>query len=529
MRILKILFIHPPVRLQGKPEDIPFGLSILASIAEQEKMQVAILDLNANRVPLQTVAEEIALDDYDIIGIGGLSSQYKDITRIIPICRQIHPDSLILAGGGFATYMPDKILQIQPEIDIVCVGEGEETFREIIQRWPSRDFSKIKGIAYRDDESKIIFTEPRPLIPDMDTLPYPAYHLLDLEKYFMDSSIVHSKESLVAKRRIDLIAERGCPRQCTFCTHNGMSRWDQVMFVGKDKLKQMDDEFGFQPIARFNSAKYVVDHMKFLYEKYNIDFCYMLDENLTSNKKRVHELCDLMIAEGITQKIHWGTAGDSASVDDELIHHMKQAGCTFVTYGGESGSDRVLKYDIGKGTTRQHNQNAVDIMKRQGMEPVMTFMVGNPNEDINDVLETTDFFIKNNILCKPFICTPYPGTKIFLDYQDMILGQFDERLIQIKDLPDGYIDKKLIEEWKLEALKKFLVALDDADVLSAYVSQVFNHADLLGIQTLMYDKDMTRLLKLAHLRNWSHQDKWKKFCPVCEAKDSLSQLVQIRQ
>ena len=157
----------------------------------------------------------------------------------------------------------------------------------------------------------------------------------------------------------------------------------------------------------------------------------------------------------------------------------------------------------------------------------MTFMVGNPSEDINDVLETTEFFIKNNILCKPFICTPYPGTKLFMDYENMILSQFDDRLDQLKNLPENSVPAEMLKQWKLEALKKFLVALDDADVLSAHVSQVFDHGDLLAIQQLMFDKDMERLLKLAHLRNWSHDEKWDHYCPVCNAKKSLNQLIQI--
>lgn len=524
---MKILFIHPPVRLRGGPEDIPFGLGMLASIAEEEGHQVAFLDLNANRIPLQIVAEEIALDNYDVLAIGGLSSQFKDICKIIPICRKIHPNAQILAGGGFATYMPDKILKILPEIDIVGIGEGEETFREILQVGPHGDYSKIKGIAFRDKDDNIIFTEPRPLIDDMDTLPYPAYHLLDLEKYFEYSEIVHSKESSASKKRIDMITQRGCPRQCTFCTHNGMNRWDQEKFVGKEKLKLMDEEYGFQPVSRLNSVEYVVKHLKFLNETYGIDFCYILDENLTSSRKYLHKLCDEMIKEGIPKIMSWGTAGDSASVSDELVYHMKEAGCTFITFGGESGSDKVLKIDIGKGTTAQMNQNAVDIMKRQKMEPIMTFMVGNPHEDINDVLETTEFFIKNKIICKPFICTPYPGTKLFMDYENFILSQFDDRLEQIGKLPKDSIDPEILKEWKLEALKTFLVALDDADVLSAHVSQIFDHADLIAIQTFMFEKDTKKLLKLAHIRNWPHDEKWKKYCPVCIAKESLQQVISI--
>ena len=526
---MKVLLINPPVRQRQGPQDIPVGLAMIASITKQEGHQIAFLDLNANRVPLQVAANEIMIDDYDIIGIGGLSSQYKEIKQILPICRQIHPDALIVAGGGFVTYMPDKMLKLRPEIDIIAIGEAEETWADFLREGSQGDFSKVKGIAFRDKNGKIIFTEPRPLIKDMDTLPYPAYELLDLDKYSENYQFCLSEEMLSTKRKIHMITERGCPRQCTFCTHNGMSRWDQIVSIGKEKVRELDDEFGFQQIARFNSPKFVVKHLKFLTEQYNLGYVFIADANLTSNRKRTIELCNLMIKEGLPNKVKWGTAGDAASVDDDVIALMKKAGCTFISYGGESASDKVLKYDIQKGTTRKNNQDAVDIMKRQGMEPIMTFMLGNPHEDVNDILETTDFFIKNNLSCDPFICTPYPGTKLYLDYEQQILEQFDERLAEVKNWPEGSIDKELLAQWKEQALDKFLSSLDDADVLSAHVSQVFNHHDLLGLKALMFSHDMPKILKVAHMRNWSHDKKWAEHCPVCTAKNEISQLSQINE
>ena len=524
-----MLLINPPVRQRQGPQDIPVGLAMIASITKQEGHQIAFLDLNANRVTLQVAANEIMIDDYDIIGIGGLSSQYKEIKQILPICRQIHPDALIVAGGGFVTYMPDKMLKLRPEIDIVAIGEAEETWADFLREGPHGDFSKVKGIAFRDKNGKIIFTEPRPLIKDMDSLPYPAYELLDLDKYSENYQFCLSEEMLTTKRKVHMITERGCPRQCTFCTHNGMSRWDQIVSIGKEKVGELDDEFGFQQIARFNSPKFVVKHLKFLTEQYNLGYVFIADENLTSNRKRTIELCNLMIKEGLPNKVKWGTAGDTASVDDDVIALMKKAGCTFISYGGESASDKVLKYDIQKGTTRKNNQDAVDIMKRQGMEPIMSFMLGNPHEDVNDILETTDFFIKNNLSCDPFICTPYPGTKLYLDYEQQILEQFDERLAEVKNWPEGSIDKELLAQWKEQALDKFLSSLDDADVLSAHVSQVFNHHDLLGLKALMFSHDMPKILKVAHMRNWSHDKKWAEHCPVCTAKNEISQLSQINE
>ena len=524
---MKVLLINPPVRQRQEPSDIPIGLGNIAAITRDEGHHIAFLDLNANRVPLQVAADEIAIDDYDIIGIGGLSSQYKEIKTILPVCRQIHPDALIVAGGGFVTYMPDKMLQLRPEIDVIVIGEGEETWKDILKEGPHGDFAKVKGIAYRSENGKIIYTEPRPLISDIDKIPYPAYELLDLDKY--GKNYVYADTGGTNMRKSNIVTERGCPRQCTFCTHNGMSRWDQIVSIGKEKVRELDDDFGFQQIARFNSPQYVVDHMLHLAEKFNMEYVFIADENLTSNRKRTIELCNLMIEKGLPSKVKWGTAGDAASVDDDIISLMKKAGCTFITYGGESASDKVLKYDIQKGTTRKNNQDAVDMMKRQGMEPLMTFMLGNPNENIDDILETTDFFIQNNLSCDPFICTPYPGTKLYLDYEQQILEQFDERLAEARKSPKGAIDEDLVAKWKDEALDKFLSSLDDADVLSATVSQVFTQHDLLGLKALMFAHDVPKLLKTAHDRKWPHSQKWADQCPVCNAKEEINQLRQINE
>ena len=526
---MKVLLVNPPVRKKFQPQEIPIGLGLIAAIAQQENQQLAFLDLNVHRPSLQMTAQEIAVDDYDVIGIGGLSSQYQDIKNILPLCRQIHPDALIVAGGGFVTYMPDKMLRLRPEIDIIVIGEGEETWRDILRAAPKKDFSGVKGIAYRNEEGEVIFTEPRPLISDFDTLPYPAYDLMEIDTYAENYDLCMSYESLHAKRKLCIISERGCPRQCTFCTHNGGSRWDLLVSMGKEKVLKLDEDYGFQQIARFASPEYTVKHMQYLYENYDCKYINLTDENLTSNRKRTIELCNLMIEMDTPSKIHWGTGGDTPSINDELVSLMKKAGCTFISFGGESASDKVLKYDIQKGTTRKNNQDAVDIMKRQGMEPVMTFMLGNPHEDINDVLETTDFFVKNNIACDPFICTPYPGTKLYLDYEQQILEQFDEKLAEVKKLPKGSIDNELVQQWKDNALNKFLSSLDDADLLSAHVSQVFNHHDLLGLKALMFAHDIPRILKVAHMRNWPHDKKWNEHCPDCSAKNEINELRKVNE
>jgi anaerobic magnesium-protoporphyrin IX monomethyl ester cyclase len=520
---MKVLLIQPPVRVDQDPVDIPNGLGILASIAINENHQVALLDLNSKRpVPSwKSTAKQIAVEKWDVIGIGGLSSMYEDIKKLILICRKLNPSALIVCGGGFITYMPDKIMKFNPEIDIACIGEGEVTWKEILSEAKSKNWKSVKGICYRQDD-EIIFTEPRPLIPNMDDIPYPAYDLMDLDSYFKYSGSMWYDGAYQSKRRINFVTERGCPRQCTFCTHNGMNRWDQEALLGEEKMNLLDSEAGFQPVMRFFSAEYITNQAKMLYEKYKVDYICLLDENLTASSRRVHDLCDSWIKEELNSKIKLGTSGDAPSITPQVVKHMKKAGFTFISIGGESGSDKILLEDIGKGVTVAHNQSAVDILKKEGIMPIMTFMVGNPNENIDDVLQTVEFFIKNNVTIDPFICTPYPGTKIFMDYQDFILQQYDERLKLLNDHPNPKISEELVKQWKDEALEKFLLSLNNATDYSCTVSQHFDFGDLLTIKYLMHKCDVEKLLKLAHLRNWEHDKKWNDQCSVCIAEKIIS-------
>ena len=182
---MKVLLIQPAVRVDVDPCDIPAGIAILSSIAIQEGHEVALLDLNSKRpIPsYRDAANQIAVEKWDIIAIGGLSSMYSDIKKLFKISRKINPDALLVAGGGFITYMPQKMMEFNPEIDIAVMGEGEDTWRELLQTFDSKEWSKVKGLCYRED-NKIMFNEPRPLISNLDSIPYPAYDLLDMDSYF---------------------------------------------------------------------------------------------------------------------------------------------------------------------------------------------------------------------------------------------------------------------------------------------------------------------------------------------------------
>ncbi len=542
---MKVLFVVPEVRLDDTPFDFPFWAGILAAIVNQKKGQVAILDLNALRmnygggnVPDDFVKKQISLEKWDLIGIGGLTTTYSRIKRLIQIIKSTSPDSKIISGGGWSTYNPDEILKLVPEINMICIGEGEETFSEVydVLESGSDDLQKVKGLCINENGIPK-YTEPRALISDLDTVPYPLYDLFEMEIYFRYSSYPYSVEAFNSKRRASAVWERGCPRGCTFCSHNGMSRIDLQNIYGKgdrkegEKLVRISDKANntFQLPARWPTPQYCIDNVKLLKEKYNIDFLTIVDENMTSNRKWTEEFCKLYIREGLSDSVKWGTLGDAPSVATQptLLKTMKDAGCSYISFGFESASNKVLSQDIQKGQTQQHLQQTIDAIKKVELRPLATFMIGNEHENIDDLMETVTFWIRNNILVDPFICTPYVGSPIFFNNKDIVLQQYDERLKLINNNPS--IPKETIEKWKFEALDKFMTECGDATQYTATISKYFSISDLIALKRFMYKHETGRMLKMAHQRfaetgmeYWNHDSKWNNYCPLCTAKEEMA-------
>jgi len=541
----------PEIRLDSSPTCIPFWAGILAAIVEKKGGQVGILDLNALRmsyggklVPDQVISKEIDSEKWDLIGIGGLTSTYSRIKYLLKIIRKHSPESIFVGGGGWSSYNPTEILELVPELDMICIGEGEDTFSELYDEIKNtgKDFEKINGLCLRE-KNNFKFTSPRALISDLNSIPYPAYDLLELDIYFRYSSLPYSVEAYNSKRRLSTVWERGCPRGCTFCSHNGMSRIDLQNIYGNgnrkegEKLVRISDKENdtFQLPARWPSPKYAVDNVSLLVEKYDIDFFMAVDENMTSNLKWTEEFCELYVKAGLNKSVKWGTLGDAPSVATKpsIVQTMKDAGCSYISFGFESASDKVLKQDIQKGQTRTHLQKTIDAIKAANMTPISTFMIGNPHENIDDLMESLDFWIQNGAEIDPFICTPYVGSPIFYDNKDFILQQYDERLRLVSEGKFSASDE-IIKKWKLAALDKFMEECGDAFQYTATVSQYFTIPELYALKQFMYTHDARRMLQWAHQRfeqtglpQWKHSSKWKKYCQICTAEEELTINVKI--
>ena len=451
----KILLINSPIRESQPPKSIPYGLSLIAAILDKDGQEVVLLDANAYRLSIDEIIEEIKDEDFDLIGLSGLVTTYRFQKKLIPLLRNIFPESYIISGGGCATSIPHEMLTWIPELNLCAIGEGEKTILDIIAHIDDRDFTDVLGIVYRDQNGKIIENPNRPLMTqiELDQLPYPALDMLPMEDvYFKNSSLAVSREALESKRRVDVISERGCPWGCTFCFHN----------VGGRKV-------------RYQSPKYVVEMIKHFRFKYAIDFVTLVDENMMANKKRAMEFCDLYEEAGLVDVVKWGSTGHPNTIDPDILHRLKECGCTYLEIGGESADNRILK-EIKKNTTVDKLQRALELTLKAGINPVMNFMVGYEGEDLQSIYRTTQFWIKNGFQIFPFIITPYPGSELYYKNMDKILEQYDGKL------------------------ENFILALGDATELTVNISN-FSDPELLGLRDLMAKQDIVRIKRFAKEKN----------------------------
>jgi anaerobic magnesium-protoporphyrin IX monomethyl ester cyclase len=474
--VARVLFVNPVVREEDVPRHIPYGIALLAAIAIKKGHQVAVYDANAWRQPIAKVADACKADDWDVIAIGGLTTTYNFIKQAFRIAKEASPKSLFVAGGGFLTSMPADIMEWIPEIDVGVVGEAFVTFPEILRMVDERDFdfSKTLGVITKDG-----LNDARPVIHDLDTLPWPAWELFPLEEvYFKNSSSLFSEDAYLAKRRIDINASFGCSLICRYCWHLGTTG-DMLVEPGPTGAK--DVVFTYGRNLRWHSARYVVEMVGELKRRYGIDFANFLDENLmtmdtSSGHRWLAEICDEWERAGLSPVrgkvpqpgVFWSGTSHASLHRPEILQRMQKAGCTHLVYGIESYDPAILK-KLGKGTSRQNNIDAIGICLDSGIIPIPNIIIGFPEETFESIRNTVTALDKLGIHAKPHFATAYPGSEWYSGYKADIKAQYGGNL-------EAYIQD-----------------LGDATKITATISHNFTGVELVGLQEVVARRDL-RLL-----------------------------------
>jgi len=326
-----------------------------------------------------------------------------------------------------------------PDIDIGIIGEGEETLVDVLEN--TNNLERVKGIVYRNPN--IMINPRRDFIKVLDKLPFPGWDLLpNLTKYYKPAPHYTGRYPSTS-----LITSRGCPGRCIFC-----------------------DRMVFGRYCRANSSEYVVGMIKYLIKKYGIkDICFF-DDTFTIFAKRLIEVCNLIIKEELD--ITWSCFGRINDVTPEILRLMRRAGCWQISYGIESGSQKVLD-SLKKDTKVDQIMNALKWTRKAGISAHGFFILGCPTETKETIEETIDL-IKiadlNSIQLTFF--TPYPGTEIYPDIDKY--GQFTQNWENMTDwnpvfVPNGFTKDELVGYHK-KILKIFYLR---PKILMSFVIRAF--------------------------------------------------------
>lgn len=412
---MNILLMRPPATFYPgavRPLiSLPIGLLSIAALLERESFHVTVYDAQLNvSNPVTPLGNTIFMGESwesvevtlqsaaaDIIGIScGFSSQRDNALKAAELARKHNPSATIVVGGPHASAVPLDLLQEGSPVDLVCVGEGEYTMLDLVlARQSGSDIKAIPGTVAICSGAALA-NPLRPPVADLDGLPFPAYHLVNMESYFQmfqsgfaDRPMLPQSDS---HRAASVITSRGCPFNCIFCSihlHMG-KRW------------------------RANSAGYVNSHIKLLTESYGVKHIHFEDDNISFSRERFESIVRDM--EGL--KVFWDTP-NGVRVDtltEQIVEQCRKSGCIYLVFGVESGNQQVLDSIVDKKLDLSVVRQAAAWCKSAGLDAMAFYVIGFPGETPSDMQETIDyalglyrdFDVKPNL----FLATPLPGTRL---------------------------------------------------------------------------------------------------------------------
>ncbi|MFH1562092.1 MAG: radical SAM protein [Nitrospirota bacterium] len=396
---MKILIINAPfvkdfcrtqrwaARSRGRVLRAPDWLAYATAVLENAGEEVELFDFPAmdwDKAKLRQLVRE--KQPQFVILDSTTPSIYSDI-ECARICKQVHlveeSQAKVIMVGTHASVLPEQTLQeADGAVDVIAIGEYDYTICEIILGWER--LKDVAGICYLDN-GKIVRTPPRPLIENLDTLPFPAWHHLDLMKYFDGGKLYPY---------IDIISGRGCPNKCIFCL------WPQVMHGTKYRLR---------------SPENVVDEIE-----YDIKLCpqvlrggefFFEDDTFTVNKERAIRICEEILKRNL--KITFSVNARADNADLEMFKIMKKAGCRLLLVGFESGSQEILD-NVNKNITLEQSRQFMDYAKRANMEVHGCFVIGLPGETEETARQTLQFALSLGLTTVQFSgAVPFPGTEYY--------------------------------------------------------------------------------------------------------------------
>jgi len=376
---------NQPVRLDSGQNTFPIGLAILASVLRQAGHFISSVEM-----PYLTEGEavsRIVAQAPDVVAFSCWTGTHRLLLRVAERVKEILPRIKIVFGAHHATLFARQILENYPFVDAAVLGECEQTLPHLLDCWDGGTDPSLPGIAFR--RTTVVQITGSPLrIQNLEAQPRPAYDLFHLAKDTGTERRYGARAHLGKDRRTVVLAARGCPFQCTFC---------------------VDGKFYTQTITRDPVS--VVDEIEFLNRELNVGLFEFNDMTFTLSPKRIQQLCDEILRRGI--EVSWQAMTRVNAISADMLKLMKAAGCFSVSFGVETGSDRLLK-ELKKKITRQEIEDAFEAAHQAGLTTAMLLMIGNPGENQQSVQDTIDLiYAARPAQIDPNIFQVYPGSATY--------------------------------------------------------------------------------------------------------------------
>ncbi|MBP8981015.1 MAG: cobalamin-dependent protein [Syntrophobacterales bacterium] len=370
---MRVAVIAPPYPLAEAPAP-PLGVSYVAAAFLAAGAEVRIFDYIVRQYTPAKLHAELEAFRPDVVGATSVTMNFPQAASILEEAKRHMPEIVTVMGGPHVSFTAAETLQTYPGIDLIVMGEGEDTIEELVNaRFKIALLPRIRGIAFRSG-AEVRVNEARPFIPELDRLPLPARHLLPLSRY------------RALGYPISIITGRGCPYECIFCQGRRM--------VGMK--------------VRHRSASLVVDEIVEIMS-YGIDRINIADDLFVSDRKKVREVCGEIRRRGLN--LTWSAFARVNTVDRETLEIMKDAGCDSISFGVESGNPEMLAR-IKKRITLDQVRRAVRLCNEVGILAHTSFVVGLPGESPQTLADTKRFAASLGSLYGYHILAPFPGTTV---------------------------------------------------------------------------------------------------------------------
>jgi radical SAM superfamily enzyme YgiQ (UPF0313 family) len=404
---MKTVLVFPPFYHPSLYNLPPLGLLNIATVLRQAGHEVSVVDLvlaiRRNELPRQSsiyhdAAVMVIQETPDIVGFSVQCTTFPAVIRIAELLRKMRPELKIVLGGHDVSFVDQRTLEKFPWIDAVVRGEGEITFRELATAYAGGSVPHgIEGVTWREGP-RVIRNRDRDLVACLDDLPLPDYSFVAPLDVYRDTCGIPRSIAI-------LEVGRGCPHQCVYCSESVMWRRRTRTF----------------------SVSRIIGEMHHLRDHFGAECFLLAYDQFTANRRFVEDFCTRVLDEGLNDT-PWYCISRLDSMDPALLSLMRVAGCESMCYGIDSGSERTLAFirkQIDENILYQRVRETTDL----GMVPTLSFVIGFPEEERQDIDKTLSLALKTGVLgnSNPLIQLPtvLPGTELHRCYANRLVREAD--------------------------------------------------------------------------------------------------------